>query len=122
VVVPGSLRGGLVHGGRGERELLDPAAVRGCLLGAMDEVVRGFGGGLGECVLAMGATAFDRIMEEEMAAAGRVESKEGVWLQFWRPVEVIARDDKDGALDTGYWVRRVSPETDSDPMGLSLSL
>jgi hypothetical protein len=86
---------------------LDRGAVRECLLAALDAAVRGFGRTMVECVLAMRHTAFDRVMGEESDAAEKVESREGMWLQFWRPVSV-AREDR--AFDTGYWVRRVSPK------------
>ncbi|KAH6838488.1 hypothetical protein B0I37DRAFT_239679 [Chaetomium sp. MPI-CAGE-AT-0009] len=106
VLVEGALDRGHVHWGRGEREPLDPGAVRECLLEAMDGVVKEFGSQLGECVLAMGHAAFDRVLGEEIAAAETVEVNQGMWLQFWRPVGAVRRR---GPLDTGYWVRRVCP-------------
>jgi hypothetical protein len=75
----------------------------------MDGVVGEFGAQLGECVLAMGHAAFDRVMGEERDGAERAEVNPGKWLQFWRPVGPARRR---GRLDTGpgYWVRRVFPE------------
>ncbi|KAK3295357.1 uncharacterized protein B0H64DRAFT_144795 [Chaetomium fimeti] len=107
VLVEGALERGHVHWGRGERAPLDPGAVRECLLEAMDGVVRDFGAQLGECVLAMGHAAFDRVMGEESARAEKVEVNQGMWLQFWRPVGPSRRR---GRLDAGYWVRRVTPK------------
>ena len=124
VVVHGSLEWGQVHWGRGERDPLDPVAVRDCLLEAMDAVVRGFGGGLGECILAMGHTAFDRVMDGEKTSADKVEEGEGMWLQFWRPVTVtrMKEGDPSPVVDTGYWIRRVSPWEVDDPVLMQLSL
>ena len=109
VLVEGALERGHVHWGRGERAPLDAGAVRACLLEAMDGVVREFGPQLGECVLAMGHAAFDRVMGVERDGTERVEVNQGKWLQFWRPV---GPSRSRGRLDTGlgYWVRRVSPE------------
>ena len=63
-----------------------------------------------ECTLAMGHAAFDRVMDEERADAETVESQQGMWLQFWRPVSVSLAPGGKALDDTGYWVRRVSPE------------
>ncbi|KAK4033677.1 hypothetical protein C8A01DRAFT_49790 [Parachaetomium inaequale] len=112
VVVQGALEMGRVHWGRGRRDLLEAGATRHCLLGAMDAVVRGFGGRLGECVLAMRHTAFDRIMEAERVSAEKFESRAGKWVQFWRPVTVACGDEM---LEAGYWVRRASPEENAGP-------
>ncbi|KAL2163982.1 hypothetical protein VTH06DRAFT_3195 [Thermothelomyces fergusii] len=120
VSLHGSLRRGRV---RGLLEPLDPAEVRGCLLEAMDGVVRGYvqnrathgGCDLAECVLALAHDAFDRVMGADHAAAERVEeSKQAggaiAWVQFWRPVAVAPGTHGGGApREAGYWVRRVSP-------------
>ncbi|KXX76911.1 hypothetical protein MMYC01_207517 [Madurella mycetomatis] len=82
-------------------------SIKDCLLSSMDTVVGGFGKPLVEYVLAMGQRAFDRLMKKERADAEIVESREDIWLQFWRPLS-IAGGDK--ALNTGYWVRGVSLE------------
>lgn len=115
VVVKGALARGRVGGERGELGALDGGEVRGCLLGAMDGVVAGYGGRLGEdCVLTMGVEAFDRVMEGELAGAERVELREGVWLQFWRPVRVARGEGT--VVETGYWVRRVFPDERAGPL------
>ncbi|KAH6635956.1 hypothetical protein F5144DRAFT_600734 [Chaetomium tenue] len=107
VLVEGAMERGQVYWGRGERAPLDAEEVRECILEAMDGVVREFGAQLGECVLALGHAAFDRVMGEERDGAERVEVNQGKWVQFWRPVGAVRRREP---LDMGYWVRRVSPE------------
>ena len=84
----------------------------------MDGVVRRFGGGLRECVLVLGAVAYDRLMEEERAAAESVEMSEGRREQFWRPVRVVTQGG--GVVETGYWVRRVYEGTGNAEMDLQL--
>lgn len=81
--------------------------IKDCLLSSMDVAVGGFRRPLVECVLAMGHRAFDRLLGTERADAEKVESREGMWLQFWRPLSITCGDK---ALNTGYWVRRVSAE------------
>lgn len=106
VVVQGSLERGRA-GGRTEFAPLDVGDVRDCLLSAMDAAVVKFGRPLKECALAMRHRAFDRVMDGERHAAAKVESRQGLWLQFWRPLEV---NREKRLFETGYWVRRVSPE------------
>ncbi|KAL2165898.1 hypothetical protein VTG60DRAFT_3616 [Thermothelomyces hinnuleus] len=145
VALHGSLRRGRVRWRQGERDPLDPAQVRHCLLETMDAVVRGYNNSnnnnnnnnnnhagapaLAECVLALAHDAFDRVMGGDRAAADKVqESKEGssssAWVQFWRPVTVAPGAlGGEATLETGYWVRRVSPwEANDDGLGAGLSL
>ncbi|KAL2261061.1 hypothetical protein VTK26DRAFT_4749 [Humicola hyalothermophila] len=106
VIVQGSLETGRASW-RDYLVPLDAEAVKDCLLSAMDAAVARFGRPLAGCVLAMRHTAFDRVMEGERAAAERVGSRPGAWLQFWRPV-IVGWGDR--SVETGYWVRRVSPD------------
>jgi hypothetical protein len=49
-----------------------------------------------------------------MAGAERVELREGMWLQFWRPVRVARGEGM--VVETGYWVRRVFPDERAGPL------
>ena len=108
---------GLLHIGV-EGVSIEGAVMRGCVLEGMDGVVRRFGGELRECVLVLGAVAYDRLMEEERVVAERVEMHEGRWLQFWRPVRVVLEGGM--VVETGYWVRRVFEGTIDAEMDLQL--
>ncbi|KAK4122004.1 hypothetical protein N657DRAFT_647522 [Parathielavia appendiculata] len=114
VVIQGSLERGRA-GMNGWLSPLDRDAMRDCLLSSMDAAVGGFRKPLVEGVLAMRYTAFDRLMEGKKDAA-KTECREGVWLQMWRAVTVTRKEE---TLDTGYWIRRVSPE---ETNGLNLQL
>jgi hypothetical protein len=109
VVVQGQLSRRRVRTG-GEFVALEGDDIKTCLLSSMDAVVRGFRRPLVECTLAMGHAAFERMMDEERADAETVESQQAMWLQFWRPVSVSVAPGGKALDNTGYWVRRVSPE------------
>ncbi|KAK3905976.1 hypothetical protein C8A05DRAFT_30213 [Staphylotrichum tortipilum] len=86
-----------------------PLRSRRWVLDAMDGVVRGFGGRLGEeGVVAMAGPVFDKLIGRDLERARRVEAREGMWVQFWRPVSVAVGEE---TVETGYWVRRVAEET-----------
>ncbi len=108
---------GLLHVGV-EGVSVEGAVMRGCVLEGMDGVVRRFEGELRECVLVLGAVAYDRLMGEERVAAERVEVVEGRWVQFWRPVRVALEEG--GVVETGYWVKRVTEGTTDAEMDLQL--
>ncbi|KAH8904985.1 hypothetical protein BR93DRAFT_881040 [Coniochaeta sp. PMI_546] len=80
------------------------------LLTPVDLVVTLYQGRLEECVLIMDHRAFDHLVADQSAAADRVESVAGRYLQFWRRVAV---PDISRAVDKGYWVRRVSPDDEN---------
>lgn len=107
VVVQGSLNWGRFWRARVGSHPPSRDRIKNCLLSSMDSAVAGFSKPLVEGVLAMGYPAFDRLMEEERANAVKVESREGKWLQFWRPLDVSHADE---GIHTGYWVRRVARE------------
>ncbi|OIW34317.1 hypothetical protein CONLIGDRAFT_626347 [Coniochaeta ligniaria NRRL 30616] len=84
--------------------------VNNMLLSPADLVVTLYQGRLKEFVLIMDHRAFDRLVADQSAAADRVESVDGKYLQFWKRVAVPHVGRK---IDKGYWVRRVSPDDEN---------